>query len=343
MQLFQFLFVFLAVDGGRQIHVLEFGHFLQREVLLKGLAHIAPRRQGLVDPGIQQLHGIPHGGLFAAAVQDMPWHAAAGLFHELVVGFQETLVFFVLPQILRGDAPFRFGPIHQILEAIELLVLIDVQEDFQHHVAAVPQLALKLVHLAHPALVFLFGDFMAQVLAHCAFHPAGIQEHKFAVLGNGRKIGIEEGIAFLAFRYHRRGAYVVKPGVDLTDQLLDQRALARRGPALDQHQHGQLLIPDQLLLRQQLFPNLFDFRVQGVLVLRLFPFKILQHPSASLLSHRCFLFCKQRNPAAGSLNQADFCWASSSTTARGRPIISEIVSSEYFPVLMIFFACSILS
>ena len=207
----------------------------------------------------------------------MPFHRFIGFLHEIVIGLEKLLVFPVLPQVVRGDPPLGIRAFRQGAQALKLLLFVNVQEDLQYQVAAVPQLALKLVHGPDTALVFLFGDFQPQLLADHVFHPAGIQEDELAVFRNRGGIGVQERIPGFAFRNHGGGDHVIEAGIDLADNLLDEAAFAGSGPAFDQYQHRQLFLPQQLLGGNQAGTQLFDFRVEGIFILWFAFLKILKH------------------------------------------------------------------
>ena len=248
LQLLQFLFVFLVPDGGRQIHLGQLRHRLQREFLLEGVPVVLSLLQGLLHGLVQQLQRRGHRRLPLVSVQHMPGRRLPGLLHELLVAGLEPLVFPLLPQVLLGDAPFRIRIFHQLRQPGLLLLPVDIQKQLQHNISRVPQLPLEFVHLPHPAPVLVPGDFVARNLPDAGFHPAGVQKNHLSVFRDGRRVGIQEGIAHLAFRNHRRGDHIVKPGIQLADQLLDQASLAGRRPALHQNQNRHFGIPDFLYL-----------------------------------------------------------------------------------------------
>ena len=138
-----------------------------------------------------------------------------------------------------------------------------MQEELQDQVAAVTQLTLKLIDRADTFLILLFGDVAAEELPHCPLHPAGIIEHDLPVLRDCLGILIEEGVALFFLRQHHRGDDIVKAGIDLADQLVDEAALAGGSPALHQYDNRELLITDQLLLRQQSLAQRPDLCLQG--------------------------------------------------------------------------------
>ena len=118
---------------------------------------------------------------------------------------------------------------------------------------------------------------MADELVHGPVHPARVHERQLAVLGDGRGVGVQERVAHLGLRHDGVGDHAVEAGVDLADQLLDQCALARRRPALHQHDHPQLRLQELLLLGEQLFPKPLQLRLERLLVLRRGLIEILEH------------------------------------------------------------------
>ena len=266
---FELLLVILVRDGGREVHLGQLRHFDERELLVKGLADIPPVLKCLVDFVYQELHGVPYSCLLALAVEDMPVDGVVRILHEIVIGLEEFFVFLVLPQIVRRDAPLRFRVLTEGAETLVLLLFVDVQEDLEQEIAPVPQLAFKLIDAADAALVFLLRDLQPQDLADGVFHPAGIQEDQLAVLRDGGGIGIEEGIACFALRDYDWGDHVIETGIDLADDLLDQAALAGGGPALQQHEHGEFGLPEELLLHDQPGAQFLDLRVERFFFFRL--------------------------------------------------------------------------
>ena len=272
MQLLELLLVFLVRQCRGEIHGGQLRHLEKGEVLLEGLAHIAAFLQSLVHLPGQQAQGVPGGQVLLLAVQHMPGDQLAGLFHEGLVALPEELVLPLLPQILLGHPPLGLKILPQGAHALALLVAVDIHKELQQQIAAVPQLAFKLVHRADALLVLLPGDLPVHVLAHAVLHPAGVVEHNLSVFRDGLGIGVEEGIARFALRRDDWGDHVIKARIQLADQLVDQTALARSGPALHQHDDGQTLGADRLLQTHQMLAHCLDLRLQlgGFLFFTLF-------------------------------------------------------------------------
>ena len=293
LQLFEFFAVFLVLERGREVHLAELLHLLQGEALLEGFTDIFAVFQDIVNRIHQQLQGITGRGQLFRAVQDVPWENLPGLLHKVVIGIPEQFVLAVLPQVVIGHTPLGLEILFQGMKPFVLFVPVDVQEELQHQITAVAQLALELVDRADPLFILLPRDVTAQVFPDRALHPARVIKHDLPVFGDGGCILIQEGVTLFPFREHHRGNHIVEAGVDLADEGADHASLSRGSPALEQDDNGQLCLADQLLLCNQALTQGLDLAFQFLVVFVLCAFVLFEHfqPLQDVnFRIRCFYF-----------------------------------------------------
>ncbi len=235
--------------------------------------------QGGVDAGAQGLQGLELRELLILGVDDIPGGAGGvGVPQVAVEGLQALVVVLILPQV---PVPYPPGGVlagQQPVDALLLLLLADVEEELQHQVAVVGKAPLEPLYAVYPLDVLLVVQAAVQPLLHDLIHPAGIQKRELPGLGDLLEEPVEEGLAPLLLRGGGgHGEHLEEPGVDVPDDLADGAALARGAPALDEHQHRQLLVLQQHLLGLQLLLG----RVQALLQFLFFGFfrvvPIFQH------------------------------------------------------------------
>ena len=278
LELLQFLIIFLVLQGGAQIHFPEQRHLHQGKIRLEGLAHIPACFQAFADGFGQQLQGVPDGGTPALPLQHVPGHRFPRGRHEVLISLTEALILPVLPQVVLRHPPFGGEVLPQGAEPLLLLLPIDAQEDLQQEIPSVPELTLEFRCAADIFPILFPGDLPSEIPAHRTFHPPGIVEHELPVFRDLLGIGPEEGIPIVLRRSHGGGNHVVKPGIQLADELSDEAALARGGPALHQNDHRQARVPQFHLLSRQSLPQGFDLRPKRLFFLGLVLFAHCRPP-----------------------------------------------------------------
>ena len=115
----------------------------------------------------------------------MPAYRTARFLYEIIICFHETPVFLVLHEVIMFYSPFCFRIFRKPVKTLILLSFFYVKKYFQHHITAVTQLTLKLIHFTQSVSVFIFCYLVSQIFPHYIFHPTRIKKSALPATGGG--------------------------------------------------------------------------------------------------------------------------------------------------------------
>ena len=160
---------------------------------------------------------------------------------------------FILPAVILTDSPFGILLLQKRVNSLFLLLLTDVEEEFQHKIAVVRQLSFKALHAVDPLNILLLRQPAVQHLLRNLLHPAAVQESKLSRFGNLDEITVQKRSAQLFFRGRGHGGHLKKTRINVFDDLPDGASLSGSAPAFKQHEHRKLMLLKLHLLSKKLF------------------------------------------------------------------------------------------
>jgi len=171
----------------------------------------------------------------------------------------------VLPPVVLAHTPCSVLVAFQFFQPLLLFLFSNLEKELQHQITVVRQLSFKTFNALDTLRVLLIRQFTPKSSLRHLIHPAGIQKFELPGFRNFYKITIQERFPLLFLCRCRHGSHLEKSRIDIFNNSADGTALAGRTPALDQHQHRELMLLDlhlestKLLLRriQSFFQFLF--------------------------------------------------------------------------------------
>lgn len=126
-----------------------------------------------------------------------------------------------------------------------LLLLSDVQKQFDQQVAVVAQLAFKDADFLQTALVLLDREAARLILADGLVHPAGIEEEKFAVFRDVFHVTVQKRLGKLLGCGTGHRDDLKEAWVHRCNHRSDAAALSGSTPAFHQHNDRKGALFDQ--------------------------------------------------------------------------------------------------
>ena len=150
----------------------------------------------------------------------------------------------VLPPVVFAHTPCGILVPFQFLQTLFLFLFADLEKELKHQITVVRQLSFKTFDALNALRILLIRQFAPKSSLGHLIHPAGIQEFKLAGFRNFHKIPIQERLPLLFLRRCGHGSHLEESGINIFNNSADGTALAGRTPALDQHQHRELMLLD---------------------------------------------------------------------------------------------------
>ena len=117
-----------------------------------------------------------------------------------------------------------------------------MKEKLHHKIPVVRELPLEAFNALNPHRILCICHSVIKLSFDHLIHPAGIQKLKLSGLRNSGKMAAEKRLSLLLHGRLLHRGHLKEAGINVSDDLPDDKSLARGSPALHQHQDGQLLL-----------------------------------------------------------------------------------------------------
>ena len=165
---------------------------------------------------------------------------------EVVIKVSKALLIVTaLPVVVSADPPAGVRIFQQMLDAFVLLLLSDVQKQFDQQVAVVAQLAFKDADFLQTALVLLDREAARLILADGLVHPAGIEEEEFAVFRDVFHVTVQKRLGKLLGCGTGHRDDLKEAWVHRCNHRSDAAALSGSTPTFHQHNDRKGALFDQ--------------------------------------------------------------------------------------------------
>ena len=144
-----------------------------------------------------------------------------------------------------GELQAVYAVFQQMLDAFVLLLLSDVQKQFDQQVAVVAQLAFKDADFLQTALVLLDREAARLILADGLVHPAGIEEEEFAVFRDVFHVTVQKRLGKLLGCGTGHRDDLKEAWVHRCNHRSDAAALSGSTPTFHQHNDRKGALFDQ--------------------------------------------------------------------------------------------------
>ena len=150
----------------------------------------------------------------------------------------------VLPPVVLAHTPCSVLVAFQFFQPLLLFLFSNLEKELQHQITVVRQLSFETLYALNTLRILLIRQFAPKSSLCHLIHPAGIQKFELPGFRNFHKIPIQERLPLLFLCRCRHGSHLKKSRIDIFNNSADGTALAGRTPALDQHQHRELMLLD---------------------------------------------------------------------------------------------------